>query len=255
MGGLRRDLPIAFWTFLIGGASLSGLPFITAGFYSKDLIIWSTVASRSGSQALWWAALAGVVLTSFYTFRIIFLVFFGPQHGHVVKRPGWAQQIPLYVLAVFSISAGWAASAFARLIALALPSLAELNPVPIAEFSSGIAAASAFAAGLVLAWLFYLYRPAWAAAAAAGGFRRSLHQLWHADWGMDWLYDRLFVWPVTAIARINQSDVVDAFYAAIAWVGRLFWRGLSATESGHVRWYAAGLATGAVVYLAVVLFL
>lgn len=75
MGGLRKELPVAFWTFLIGGCSLAGLPLITAGFYSKGLIIWETMASDQGGFGLWIAAIAGVLLTSLYTFRLIFLVF------------------------------------------------------------------------------------------------------------------------------------------------------------------------------------
>lgn len=255
MGGLWRHLPVAFWTFLIGGASLAGLPFITAGYYSKDLIIWSTSASRYGGRALWAAAVAGVVLTAFYTFRMVFLVFFGPKQRDVVKRPGWAEQIPLYVLAVLAIIAGWASGAFTRLIGESLPALAELNPLPLTESGSGIAAACAFVAGLALAWLFYVYRREWSRAAAAEGFGRMLHRFWHSDWGMDWLYDHVFVQPVIAIARINKADVVNAFYTMLAWFGRISWRGLSGTESGRVRWYAAGLAGGAIVYVAIVMFL
>jgi NADH-quinone oxidoreductase subunit L len=255
MGGLRRELPIAFWVFLIGGSSLSGLPFVTAGFFSKDLIVWSTAASQYGSRALWAAAVAGVVLTSLYTFRLIFLVFFGPPQGHVVKRPGAAEQIPLYVLAALSISAGWIGGGFERLIGTALPALSALNPLPLTESASGIAAAAAFAAGLALAWLFYIHRREWAVAAAASGFQRALHQWWYADWGMDWLYDRLFVQPLLTIARINKSDLVDAFYRSLAWCGRLAWSALSATESGRVRWYATGIVTGAIVYMALVMFL
>jgi NADH-quinone oxidoreductase subunit L len=255
MGGLRRELPIAFWVFLAGGCSLAGLPLITAGFYSKDIIIWSTAASRYGSWALWAAALAGVILTSFYTFRLIFLVFFGEAHTHVVKRPGLAEQIPLYVLAVLSISAGWISGAFQNLLRPALPALAELSPAMLSETGSGIAAACAFVAGLALAWLFYFYRREWATAAASAGAGRALHRFWHSDWGMDWLYDVLFVRPVVAIAHVNKSDAVDAIYRALAWLGRLSWRGLSITESGRVRLYAAGIGVGAVVYMALLLFL
>ena len=80
MGGLRKELPVAFWSFLIGGCALAGLPLITAGFFSKDLILWNA-GSSAGGTGLWAAGLAGVVLTSLYTFRLIFLVFFGPvQH-------------------------------------------------------------------------------------------------------------------------------------------------------------------------------
>ena len=59
MGGLRKKLPSTFWTFLIGSASLSALPLVTAGFYSKDLILWQAWSSSSGSVALWAAGLAG----------------------------------------------------------------------------------------------------------------------------------------------------------------------------------------------------
>src|SRR6516225_4306352 len=77
MGGLRRELPIAFWTFLVGGSALAGLPLITAGAYSKDLILWDEWSSPLGAPGLWAAGIAGVFLTSLYTFRLIFLVFFG----------------------------------------------------------------------------------------------------------------------------------------------------------------------------------
>jgi NADH-quinone oxidoreductase subunit L len=143
MGGLRRELPIAFWLFLIGGSALAGLPLVTSGYYSKDLIVWSTVASRYGSGALWAAGVAGVVLTSLYTFRLIFLVFFGPAQAHVVKRPGWAEQIPLYVLAVLSIVGGFVSADFTRLMGTALPAFEEVSPLPLSETGSGIAAALA----------------------------------------------------------------------------------------------------------------
>src|SRR5574340_64105 len=79
MGGLRKDLPYAFWGFVIGGSALAGLPLVTAGFYSKDLILWQTWSSSQGSTALWIAGMVGVLLTSLYIFRLIFLVFYGEK--------------------------------------------------------------------------------------------------------------------------------------------------------------------------------
>ena len=67
MGGLRKELPATFWTFLIAGCSLAGLPFITAGFFSKDLIIWETWSSQQGHTALWIAAMIGALMTALYT--------------------------------------------------------------------------------------------------------------------------------------------------------------------------------------------
>ena len=72
---------------------------------------------------------------------------------------------------------------------------------------------------------------------------------------MDWLYDKLFVQPILWFSRINKSDVIDAFYSAIASLARLFWAGLRTTETGRVRWYAAGLVLGSVIFLAIALFL
>src|SRR6516165_5242979 len=107
MGGLRRELPVAFWTFLAGGCALAGLPFITAGFFSKDLIIWQTWSAEGGHPGFWIAGMVGALMTSLYTFRLIFRVFFGPLGTPVTKRPGYTMTIPLMVLALFSFGAGY----------------------------------------------------------------------------------------------------------------------------------------------------
>ena len=77
MGGLRKKCRLSFITFLIGAASLSALPLITAGFYSKDQILWFGWSSDCKQQWLWLAGITGALLTSLYTFRMIFLTFFG----------------------------------------------------------------------------------------------------------------------------------------------------------------------------------
>ena len=106
MGGLRKELPVAFWTFLIAGCSLAGLPFITAGFYSKDLIIWEAWSAAQGHPGFWIVGMIGALLTSLYTFRVIFRVFFGPIQTPVGTRPGYAMTVPLVVLA-FCADHGW----------------------------------------------------------------------------------------------------------------------------------------------------
>ncbi|HEX5416325.1 MAG TPA: NADH-quinone oxidoreductase subunit L, partial [Chloroflexota bacterium] len=67
MGGLHKQLPLAFWTFLIGAASLSALPLVTAGFYSKELILGAAWSSPQGSTWLWAAGVVGAFLTALYT--------------------------------------------------------------------------------------------------------------------------------------------------------------------------------------------
>ena len=231
MGGLRRELPVAFWTFLIGGCSLAGLPLLTAGYYSKDWII----ASARGNEALWIAALAGALLTSLYTFRLIFLVFFGPLGTPVTRRPGWAMQIPSWTLAGLSIAGGFDKRPFTHLFGAVEPATGVSSTV------AGIA----FIVGLAFAWA---YRRRWAAMGAVERF-------WSAGWGFDWLYERLFVRPVVWAARVNRGDVIDSIYDGLAAGARAGYRALSWTETGNLRWYAAGIAFGSVLFVALVIFL
>ena len=89
MGGLRPRLPSAWRGFLVGAASLAALPYVTAGFYSKDLILSTLLASPQGGIWLWAAGLLGAFLTSVYAFRPVFVVFFGEGPG--AKRGGQAR--------------------------------------------------------------------------------------------------------------------------------------------------------------------
>src|SRR3546814_14140999 len=67
MGGLKKELPVVYWTFLIDSASLAALPLVTAGFYSKDQIVWLALAGERGNGWLYLAALTGAFLTALYT--------------------------------------------------------------------------------------------------------------------------------------------------------------------------------------------
>ena len=115
MGGLRKKMPITFWTFLIGGMSLSGLPLITAGFWSKDEIfadawyLWSHDANATGLFVFVMLAVAAF-LTAFYTMRQISLTFLGkprtPLAEHAHESNGF-MTVPLVLLSVFAVVAGW----------------------------------------------------------------------------------------------------------------------------------------------------
>ena len=108
MGGLRTRLPVAFWTFLIGAAALAALPIVTAGFYSKDLIIDRALQSTEGGFWLWIAGIVGSLLTGLYAFRAVFVVFFGPARTEPRAgfRTGLAVRLPLFVLALLAIVGG-----------------------------------------------------------------------------------------------------------------------------------------------------
>ena len=255
MGGLRKELPVAFWTFLIAGCSLAGLSFITAGSFSKDLIIWGAWSAEQGHPGFWIAGIVGVLLTSLYTFRLIFRVFFGPLGTPVTKRPGYAMTIPLLVLAFLSIVGGYLKQPLLGSLHSVLPPTIEAHTGGLTEIRSEAIVALVFLIGLYFAYLFHLQKRSLADAIVANPVGGALHQWWFADWGFDWIYDKAFVQPFIWAAQINKGDFVDASYTGVARLTELFYRGLSRTETGRVRWYAAGMAVGSVLFIAVVLFL
>jgi NADH-quinone oxidoreductase subunit L len=262
MGGLRKDLPYAFWGFVIGGSALAGLPLITAGFYSKDLILWQTWNSDHGSAALWIAGLIGVLLTSLYIYRLIFVIFYGEKQIEVAHRPGWRIKIPIIVLSLFSIVGGFVnipqalgnVPALTGLLHSALPEVVERHAMGITEGLSEGIAAIAFALGLAFAYLFFLRKRSLAESMATSATGQLIHRFWFADWGMDWLYDHLFVRPVIWFAHVDRNDFIDGFYTGVARLNEFSWRALRATENGRVRWYAAGMTAGTVVFIAIVLW-
>lgn len=263
MGGLRKEMPVAFWTFLAAGCSLAGLPLITAGFYSKGLIIWDAWASTRGSTALWLAAVIGVLLTSLYTFRLIFLVFFGEMKTHVSKRPGFAMMMPCVVLGILSVIGGFVETpeflgnihSFGDFMHLALPPMTEGPVRGMSELGSEALVTLAFLTGLYFAYLFFIQKRELAESISRPAIAKALHRFWYTDWGMDWLYERLFVRPILWIARVDKNDFVDYIYAGIALITELFYHGVRRTENGRMRWYAAGIAAGSIIFLAIVLFL
>ncbi|MXS18936.1 NADH-quinone oxidoreductase subunit L, partial [Pseudomonas oryzihabitans] len=93
MGGLWKKIPLAYSSFVVGGSALAALPLVTAGFYSKDEILWEAMAS--GHTYLLYAGLAGAFLTSIYTFRLIFITFHGEAHTEAHAGHGIAHNLPL----------------------------------------------------------------------------------------------------------------------------------------------------------------
>jgi NADH-quinone oxidoreductase subunit L len=83
----------------------------------------------------------------------------------------------------------------------------------------------------------------------------ALDRFWFAGWGFDWLYKKLFVSPYVWLARVNKDDFIDSIYDGIAKLNEVLYRALSVTESGKVRWYMTGIAFGAIVAIAIAVFL
>jgi NADH-quinone oxidoreductase subunit L len=263
MGGLKDKLPATFWTFLIGSASLSALPLVTAGFYSKDLILWQAWSSPSGSAALWAAGLLGAFITSLYSFRMVFVTFFGIPKIEITHRPGARMIGPLIVLAVLSIIGGFMElpeslghlNLFSDFLGPVFSGQAVQHADPGNERLLQVIASVVSLAGIVIAYLFYLRRPRMAEKLASSPVGAGLHRFWFSGWGFDRLYDTLFVRPFEWIARINRDDVIDSGYTGIAHLNRAVHAVLSRTQTGSIRWYAMGIAFGAAVFLGIILFI
>ena len=250
MGGLRKSMPLVFWTFLIGALSLSALPLVTAGFYSKDAIISAAWSSALGNPWLWAAGWVGALLTGLYTFRMVFLTFFGAEKIHPVKQPGWLMGLPLVLLAVPSVIAGFIETPhpwFSDFLRAVLPATVESSGAGVAL---QILSAVASLAGIGVAYQYFLRRPQRGQAIAHSPAGNALGRFWLAGWGFDWGYDRLFVRPFVWIAHVNRDDVLDGLYRGTAALNVALHRAFSRTQTGQVRWYAAGLAIGAIILLA-----
>ena len=111
MGGLKDKLPVTYWTFLVGSLALAGFP-LTAGFFSKDDLLVSSWSAGPLGQVLTICGLLTAGLTAFYSFRLVFVTFWGkshvdPHHAGHVHEPSTTMTAPLMVLAVLSIVAGY----------------------------------------------------------------------------------------------------------------------------------------------------
>ncbi|HEY3305183.1 MAG TPA: NADH-quinone oxidoreductase subunit L [Candidatus Binatia bacterium] len=260
MGGLRRHLPVTYWTYLIAALAISGAP-LTAGFFSKDRILWEVYASRS--IALWGMAWLTAGLTAFYMFRQFFMVFHGPSRvpepsrSHIHESPR-VMTAPLIVLALGSIFAGWLATpefmwggvwdhwlqpVFGG------PKAAEHHALSEELFLMALTVGLG-ALGALVAYFLYGRDSKIAERIAAGALYRWLGNKYYVDE----LYDRLFVQPFTAwsnwLARRFDPGFIDGIVNGVAASVRarsLSWRRL---QSGNVQHYLFAFLAGTLLIFA-----
>jgi len=251
MGGLKDRLPITYWTFVIGSLALAGFP-LTAGFFSKDDVLVSAWAAGPLGQVLSMFGVLTALLTAFYSFRLVFVTFWGPsrvdqQHAAHVHEPSPTMTVPLVILAVLSIATGY----------VGIPEF--LAPV----FEGGDGAHGGGAMGIMLlatamgllgiggAYYAYVLHPSlpdrW-----AHQWRTAYEWSFH-KWYFDEAYDRSIVRPTFTVAaelwkRIDVAVIdgaVNGVARAIAWCAWF----LRLVQSGQTQHYALGMALGAVVIL------
>jgi len=260
MGGLRKQTPLVFWTFLAGSLSLVALPLVTAGFYSKDAILAGAWASDAGGKWLWAAGIFGAILTSLYTLRMIFLTFFGEVRTPFHLKVGPRLWIPLVVLAFLSIVAGYLDLPetmgkhlwFSDFMHTSLPETRELATTTVLNLQ--IVASLASVGGIALAYYLFLREPGLVRRLVVTPVGAALHRFWFLGWGFDWVYDNLIVNTYVRIARTNKDDLFDLPVRAIATINQAGNIVLSGTQTGQLRWYASSVAFGAIVAVGIVVF-
>ncbi len=266
MGGLKKYMPITYWTALIGSLALVGFPG-TSGFFSKDAIIEAVGASQiPGATFAWVLVTAGVFVTALYTFRMFFLVFHGKERmdehtrSHLHESP-LVVTIPLVLLAIPSLMIGWMmvgpllfGSYFDDSI-LVYPATDTL-----AQIGAGFTGAAGFLlhglaappvwlalAGIATAWYLYLVRPD-----LPEKIRRALivpHWILDKGYGFDAFNDRFFAAGSRMLARVfwRAGDVtaidgvmVNGTARSIGWISS--W--IRHIQTGYLYHYAFAMIIG-----------
>jgi len=263
MGGVRKQLPLTFWTFLIGCASLSAVPFVTGGYYSKDLILLQVWNSPQGGFLLFLAGLVGDILTSVYGFRLFFIVFFGEPKTFVKKTADHAMTVPLIVLAVLALIGGFLEMPrffgnlplFSGFLDDVLPGFKSLSPAPGSNLALFILSTAASLGGIYAAYLMFLRKPAYGEKLAASAIGCLTDRFLFSGWGFDRVYDMLIANPFVRVARLNMNDILDLVPRGVAWIASFMHGLLSLTQSGNIRWYVMVVVTGAVIFIGLVILL
>lgn len=269
MGGLRRLMPITYLTAIIGSLALAGIPPF-AGFFSKDAIIEAVhYSSLPGASLAYYAVLAGVVVTAFYSFRLIFLVFHGKgrmddhTRKHLHESPG-VVTLPLVLLAIPSIIAGMLfvePMLFGDFFGTSI----QVDPAHDTVAALGASMhghAGAWAmmkhapfslpfwlaiGGIALAWLFYIAAPGLPAKVAS--VLAPIHYVLVRKYGVDELYQALFAGGSRRLGgllwRVGDVAVIDGFFVngsarVVGWCSAL----VRHLQTGFVYHYAFAMILG-----------
>ena len=260
MGGLKKRMPVVFMTFLAGAASLSALPLVTAGFFSKDPILWFAWSAANGNALLWALAMAGAFITAWYSTRLMLVVFWGEAKTPVGAPTAQLMIVPLVVLAFFSITAGYIEwphnllhlDLFSQHVQKVLPETVLKQQLP-PEWLFQLMAVLVTAAGVYTGYALYYGKSGvrWQQSPGLSAVRNFLF----SGWKFDQLYDLLFVKPFVFITRINKSDVIDRMYNGLAKGSVRLNNLLSFSQNGSLRLYIAGVLAGILLIITLQLLL
>ncbi len=244
MGGLRSKMPVTFLSFMIGSAALAALP-MTSGFFSKDQILLQAYQLPGAGPWLWLGGLLGALLTAVYSFRLVFVVFFGEAKTQTEGDTGWRMAVPLVVLCILSLIGGY----FVIPLDQVFPASSGDHPAHWVEYVS----ISVPLAGVLLAYLIFHSGQLNVDHLVNSSIGQSLKQFWHSGWGIDWLYDVLLVRPYYQLSRLMKGEPVDAFYSLVVALNQTFNHWLAESQTGRMRWYITSMVAGLILLLTMAL--
>lgn len=254
MGGLRKKLPVTFWTMTAAVFAISGF-FPFAGFFSKDAILYAAYLQGTGGKILWFIGLVTALLTAIYMFRLWYMTFFGELRSHDAHphESPVSMLIPLVILGALSVCGGWIGiERFSSFLEPVTGARRAATTTPHLELILSIVAVLVALEGWLISDKYYRRkpeRPAQLAAALPG-----VHTLIANKYYVDELYGAVFVKPLLAFSRYVLGWVVDTgIVGGTAWLlaGTATLGGaiLQRWQSGNLRSYAAWLALGAAAVL------
>jgi NADH-quinone oxidoreductase subunit L len=244
MGGLRKKIPLTFWTLLCAGVAIAGVPPFS-GFHSKDAIL---AAAYEHTPWIYWVGVVTAGMTAFYVFRALFLCFFGEYRGDPHKHPHESPPsmgIPLAILAALSLGGGY----------INIPKfLAPMFGEPHEGEPWLMYVSVAFGlVGIFLAWLFYLAAPAIPEALAktfSGPYRWIYNKYF-----VDEFYDSTVVEPMIdgsreMLWRVADVGIIDGVVNGAGTTASAVGNLLRRAQSGFIRDYAGWVVGGAILVIA-----
>lgn len=268
MGGIRKHIPVTYWTMVIGSLALAGIPPF-AGFFSKDEILWSAFTAPGPGMFLWVLGAVGALLTAFYSFRLIFVTFHGEKRldhhaeAHLHESP-WVILGPLVFLAILAMVAGFAGvphalgghNSFAEFMAPVLGHHEAGHHSESLELTMMAVSVAIAGTGILASAFVYLKRRE-IAEICAERYKR-IHSLFYNKYYFDEMYDDLFVNSTKEVSedlwKKADANWIDGVVNGAGKLTQALARGFRRLQTGFVHHYAFGMVAGLFLLITIYLY-